>query len=107
MKKIVEDKEVRKEIKLSRVLQRELKDRVISKVAKEVKIGGSLLHDWHSGARTPSAKNMWQLKKVADYLGLTLEEVLFDEKTDRELISSTTFTDRGLQYRVSIEKVKK
>ena len=107
MQNIADNQYMKREIKLSKVLQRELKDRVISKVAKELKIGGSLLHDWYSGARTPSAKNMWQLKKVADYLGLTLEEILFDENADRELISSTIFMDRGLQYRVSIEKIKK
>lgn len=49
---------------------------------------------------------MWQLKKLADYLGLSLVQILFDEKVERQIISSTTFTDRGVQYRVNIEKVK-
>lgn len=97
---------MKKEVKLSQILQRELKGRILSRVAKDVGISVSLLHDWHSSARRPSAKNMWQLKKLADYLGLSLEEILFDEKRDREIISSTTFTDRGIQYRVNIEKVK-
>ncbi len=97
---------VKKEIKLSQVLQRELKGKVLSRVAKEIGVSVSILHDWYSSSRKPSAKNMWQLKKLADYLGLTLEQILFDEKVERQIISSTTFTDRGVQYRVNIEKVK-
>jgi len=97
---------VRKEIKLSQVLQRELKGKVLSRVAKEIGVSVSILHDWYSSSRNPSAKNMWQLKKLADYLGLSLEQILFDEKIERQIISSTTFTDRGIQYRVNVEKVK-
>lgn len=95
-----------KAIKLSEVLQRELKGKVISRVAKEAGISVSILHDWHSSARKPSAKNMWQLKSLAEHLGLSLEEILFNECAERQLISSTTFSDRGAQYRVNIEKVR-
>lgn len=97
---------VKKDIKLSQVLQRELKGKVLSRVAKEIGIAVSILHDWYSSSRKPSAKNMWQLKKLADYLGLSLEQILFDEKVERQIISSTTFTDRGVQYRVNVEKIK-
>jgi hypothetical protein len=102
-----ETENMRKPLKLSQVLQRELKGRVISKVAKEIGLRVSLLHDWHSAARAPSARNMYQARKLANYLGLTLEELLFDERTDREVISSTSFTDRGVQYRVNIERLRK
>lgn len=95
-----------REVKLSQVLQRELKGKILSRVAKEVGISTSLLHDWHSSARKPSAKNLWQLKKLADHIGLTLEEILFDESSERHLISSTIFSDKGSQYRVCIEKVR-
>lgn len=97
---------VKKEIKLSQVLHRELKGKVISRVAKEVGISVSILHDWYSSSRKPSAKNMWHLKKLADYLGMSLEEILFDEKSEKQVISSTSFTDRGVQYRINIEKIK-
>jgi hypothetical protein len=97
---------VKKEIRLSHVLQRELKGKVLSRVAKEVGVSVSILHDWYSSSRKPSAKNMWQLKKLADYLGLSLEQILFDEQIERQIISSTTFTDRGVQYRVNVERVK-
>lgn len=96
-----------KGIKLSKVLQRELKGKVISKVAEEVGMRTQLLHDWHSSSRVPSARNMVILRKLADYLGLTLEEILFDESTERESICTTTFSDRGVTYRINIEKIKK
>ncbi len=91
---------------MANVLQRELKGQVMSRVAKACGIRVGLLHDWHTSSRKPSAKNMWQLKNLADYLGLSLEEMLFDEKTERQVISSTTFSDRGITYRVNIEKIK-
>lgn len=107
MRVATDTRDMKKSLKLAQVLQRELKGRVISKVAKEVGLRVSLLHDWHSAARAPSARNMDQARKLANYLGLTLEELLFDERTDREVISSTSFTDRGVQYRVNIEKLRK
>lgn len=97
---------MKKDIRLHHVLQRELKGKVLSRVARDVGISVSLLHDWYSSARKPSAKNLWQLKILAEYLGLTLDEILFDDQGSKQTISSTTFSDRGVQYRVNIEKVK-
>lgn len=97
---------MKKDVRLSQVLQRELKGKVLARVAREAGISVSLLHDWYSSARRPSAKNMWQLKHLAEHLGLTLEEILFDESSRKQIISTTTFSDRGVQYRINIEKVK-
>lgn len=97
---------MKKDIYLSQVLQRELKGKVLSKIAREVGMSVSLLHDWYSSARKPSAKNLWQLKILAEYLGLTLDEILFDDQGSKQTISSTMFSDRGVQYRINIEKVK-
>jgi transcriptional regulator with XRE-family HTH domain len=97
---------MKKDIRLSQVLRRELKGKVLSRVAREVGMSVSLLHDWYSSARKPSAKNLWQLKMLAEHLGLTLDEILFDDQGAKQTISSTTFSDRGVQYRINIEKVK-
>ena len=94
------------DLKLSKVLKRELKGKVLSRVARDVGISVSLLHDWFSSSRKPSAKNLWQLRLLADHLGLSLEEILFDEKREPQVISSTTFIDRGVQYRINIEKLR-
>lgn len=42
---------VKKEIKLSQVLQRELKGKVLLRVAKEIGVSVSILHDWYSSSR--------------------------------------------------------
>lgn len=94
------------EIKLSKVLQRELKGKVLTRVAKEVGLSPAMLHDWHSSSRRPSAKNMVQLKKLADYLNLTLEEILFDEQKEKHTIATTTFYDNGKTYRINIERIE-
>lgn len=94
------------DLKLSKVLKRELKGKVLSRVARDVGISVSLLHDWFSSSRKPSAKNLWQLRLLADHLGLSLEEILFDEKREPQVIGSTTFIDRGVQYRINIEKLR-
>jgi hypothetical protein len=97
---------MKKELRLSQVLHRELSGKVLSRVAKEVGISTSVLHDWHSSARKPAAKNLWQLRKLADYLGLSLEEILFDEKTKRTVVCSEVFSDQGIHYRLTIERIK-
>lgn len=94
-----------KKIVLAKVLQRELEGRVISRVAREVGLSVALLHDWHSSARKPSAKNMYHVKKLADYLGLSLEEILFDSSQRKKTIISTTFSDQGKVYRINIERI--
>ncbi len=94
------------EIILSEVLQKELKGRTLTKVAKEVGISTAILHDWHSSARKPSAKNMVHLKKLADYLGLTLEEILFGGSKDTHTIATTTFFDNGKTYKINIERLE-
>lgn len=96
----------KKEVVLSKVLKRELKGKVLSKVAKEIGISVAILHDWHSSSRKPSAKNLYQLRKLADYIGLTLEEILFDEKTEKRVICSTVFNDEGKTYRINIERLE-
>ena len=95
-----------KKIVLSDVLQRELEGKVLSRIAKDVGISVALLHDWHSSARKPSAKNIPQVKKLAEYLGLSLDEILFDEKTNKKIICSTTFSDEGKTYRINIERLE-
>ncbi len=95
-----------KDLRLAQVLQRQLSGRVLSKVAEELNMSVSLLHDWYSSARRPSAKNFGHLRKLAEYLGLTLEELLFDEVKGRQIISTTIFSDRGICYRIIVEKLK-
>ena len=94
-------------IKLSQVLKREIGTRKQTDVAKECGISKSLLNDWIAARRLPSAKNLPHLLKLARCLGLTLEQLLFDENhSDSKIIASTRFSDGPVEYRINIEKVK-
>lgn len=95
-------------IQLAEVLQKELKGKIISKVAKELKISTSMLHEYVNGHRAPSGKNLIIIKKLADYLNLTLEELLFgSQEIKREVITSTSFKDGDTEYLVKVEKIRK
>lgn len=96
-----------KELKLVEVLHRELDGKNISDVAKKAGISVSLLHDWYKSRRMPGSKNFPSLLKLSSYLGLSLEELLFDiDNSNKEILAATVFTDGGVQYRCSIEKIK-
>lgn len=93
------------ELKLSQVLQRELSGKNISQIAKQIRVSKSLIHDWTSSRRLPNAKNFPALLKLAKYLGLTLEELIFDKTSPQKItLASTTFSDSGNSYRIEIEK---
>lgn len=75
----------------------------LTKVAKALGISSSLLHDWHSGSRLPSGKNLGQLLKLADYLNLSLDALLFD-RTETEIFS-TNFHYDGRLFRVYVKEL--
>ena len=65
------------EIKLASVLKKALKGKRLTQVAADSGVNKSLLHDWVSSGRKPSGKNMPQLKRLANYLGMSMDEILF------------------------------
>lgn len=91
-------------MKLGEVLKKRLKDKNITKVAKELNIPKSVLHEWVTSTRLPSLKSLDHLKKLANYLSLTLDELLSDTINEK-IISSVTFDDQGRKYRIKIERV--
>ena len=93
------------EIKLSKVLQRELKDETLASLEEKLGIPKTLLAEWKQG-RLPAGKSLAHLKTLAKYLGLNVEELLFDEhEEDKDTISSMTFQHNGTVYRINIEAV--
>lgn len=93
------------EIKLSKVLQRELKDETLASLEKKLKIPKTLLSEWKQG-RLPAGKSLSHLRTLARYLGLSVEELLFDsEGSENETISSMTFQHNGNVYRINIDAV--
>ena len=85
-----------------------LKDANLSKVARELGISKSLLSDWVSSRRSPSLKNVGLLKKLADYVGLTLEELLLgkDSREEGTVITSLLFQDENRNYSIKIKRMK-
>lgn len=91
-------------MKFAAVLKKKLKDRNLAQVARELGIPKTLLHEWIHAKRSPSFKNIGYLKRLADYLSLSLDELLLEENNE-QIISSVTFEDNGRKYRIKIERV--
>ena len=97
-------------VKLSQVIQREMKSRGISvtSLARETSIPRTTIFDWTSG-KLPSAKNIHHLGTLSDYFSISLNELLFDIKdknNEQEILFSSTFRDENHQYRLVVEKIK-
>ena len=93
------------ELKFSKILSVALRGKNISSVAREVDMPRSMLHDWAKSKRVPSLNNIEYIKRLADYLGLSLEEILIGE-SGKKTISSVSFQDDQRQYRISVERIK-
>lgn len=93
------------EIKFSKILSERLEGENLSRLARDLDIPKSLLHDWCISSSFPSMKSMKHVKILASYLGLTVDELFFGEQK-KKTISSISFTDSGREYRVNIERLK-
>lgn len=97
------------EIKLSKVLQKELKARkiTINNLAKECRIPVSVLHGWVNGT-LPSAKNLHHVHTLSRHLSLTTDQLLFNfsVKNNPHTLYSSTFMDGKTQYKLTIEKLE-
>ncbi len=93
-----------RQTKLKKIIEEKLAGKNLLQLSKELDIPKSLLHDWISVGRLPSLKNILHLKKLADYLGLTIDELFF-EVDKAPAINSITFTDEGRHYKISIERI--
>lgn len=99
------------DIHLSSVIKRELKVKgdSLNNVSKKTKIPLSTLHGWANGT-LPNAKNLHLIKRLSDYLGLTVAALLFNVKhegSEAEVLFSSTFVDDQKRYRLTIEKLNK
>ena len=92
--------------KISDVLKKRLAGENLSKLARELGISKSLLADWVASRRLPSLKNIEAVAKLAEYLGLSLEQLLLGKESERKVISAVTFDDEKRTYRINIERLK-
>lgn len=85
-------------------LQSRLRNQNLTALAKELEIPKTLVHDWVQARRAPSLKNIHHVKKIASYLGVSLEYILTGESEEGEVITSISFEDEGRKYQVVISK---
>lgn len=88
-----------------KILKDNFKDKNLSELSRQLEIPRSVLQDWIKDEREPSFKNLDYLKRLADYLGLSLDELLTGE-TQVKLLSAVTFEDDGKRYQILINRVK-
>lgn len=91
---------------ISDILKERLAGQNLSKVARELGISKSLLADWVAARRLPSLKNIQAVAKLANYLGLSLEQLLLAKPQESKIISAVSFEDDKRVYRLSIERLK-
>jgi ribosome-binding protein aMBF1 (putative translation factor) len=89
----------------SKILKESFEGKNLSFIAKELNIPKQVLHDWVHGERLPSMKNIEYVKRLSEFLGLSLEELLLGQSA-RKVISSVSFMDEGKKYIINIEKVE-
>lgn len=89
----------------TKTLNERLKGVNLSYLSRELGIPSTLLFEWKQSKRMPAFKNLIHVRKLADFLGLGLEELLFSEES-ANLISSVMFEDNKRKYRIKIERLK-
>lgn len=97
------------ELRLDIVIRREMraKSLTLNALAKATGIPQSSLHNWLS-KRPPAGKNLAQIKRLSEYLGLSLSALLFDvtDEVRSQVLYRSEFTDADKRYRLTIEKIE-
>lgn len=97
------------DIRLSEVLQRELKGRDLKKIANACDVKPTTLINWRDGT-SPNLKQADGLLNLCRFLNLSLEELLFNKRdltSKNEVISQTIFKDNSSVFKITIEKCSK
>lgn len=87
------------------ILKDNFKDKNLSELSRQLEIPRSVLQDWIKDEREPSFKNLDYIKRIADHIGVSLDELLTGEAQSR-MLSSVTFEDDGKRYQILINRVK-
>jgi transcriptional regulator with XRE-family HTH domain len=94
-------------LQFNEILRKRLEGKNLSAVARELKISKSLIADWVGARRAPSMKNIEAVYRLANYLGLSLEELLLGTKArEVKTLVSAKFEDEGNEYRIHISREK-
>lgn len=88
-----------------KILKNQFKDKNLSELSRTLEIPRSVLADWLDG-REPSLKNLDYLKRIADHIGISLDELLTGETQVKKMLSAVTFEDEGKRYQILINRIK-
>jgi len=91
-------------LEFHKILKERLGGKTLSSVASELGIPKSLLHDWVHSGRIPSLKNLKHIEKLAEYLKMPKEQLLFGCE-ESKVISSISFSDENRKYKIDIKRV--
>ena len=92
----------KKEIKLAKNLSRLAKEKnlSISTIAYKVGMSKSSLHSYFIGVEP---KSVIALKKVADFFGVSLDELIFDERNKKEPSEELSLDKYSLE--ITVKKI--
>jgi len=90
----------------TKIIQKYLREENLSSLASELGLSRTVLHDWVVSERLPSLKNIESVKKLADYLNMSLEELLIGEvvQLKDKTITKVEFIDSGQKFEIEIKK---
>jgi len=89
---------------LSKILNDHFKGKNLSLISRELGISKSLLSDWVSARRIPSLKNIEQVAKISDYIGMPLDQLLLGRSTHGEVVGSVQIKDGDRTYKVIVSR---
>ncbi len=87
------------------ILKEAFGDKNLSELARELDMPRSIFQDWVQEKRLPSMKNLKYLRRIADYLNMSLDELLTGE-TEKKVVTSITFEDQERKYQILINRIK-
>lgn len=90
-------------MEFSFLINEKLKDKNLSAVARSIGMPPSLLHDWVKGRRVPSFRNLKHVKALAQFLNISLSE-LMGELRESSVIKEFSFFDGGKEFFIRIER---
>lgn len=91
-------------IPMSKILNERLRGENLSRIARQIGISKSVLSDWVAARRVPSLKNIEQVAKLADYLGLSLDQLLLGRSTQGQVVGSVQIQDGDRSYKIVVSK---
>ena len=97
-------------LKFQKVLNKELEKRGLNanSLSKKSGIPRSTIYSWLSGSY-PDSRTIYSVKELADFFGVSLEYLLFEESEKREetyLVNEIITGKDGLFYRVKVSAIK-